>query len=291
MNLGALLGGFAGFFLGFFGFHSFFLALLFSLLGSSLLGRLSRSADASGARGRFGSSGWSFHSEKDSAVFSESLFSMLGCVAMADGDVTPEEEQVFRNLVIQRLHIHDPASVARAMQIFRQATQSSQPIDVYAQRAASTFRNRPQILEMMLLIMIQVAVSDGAMHAKEDELIAQVVRIFGFSQADYATLKNRFGFWQGSSGYARSGPSSDYGSGGGFSSDGDGVLRSAYETLGVTPDASESVVRQAYRKKVAEYHPDKIAGKGLPAEFMEFASEKFQEIQTAWEKIRQAKGY
>ena len=56
-------------------------------------------------------------------------------------------------------------------------------------------------------------------------------------------------------------------------------------------EPSESDVRKAYRKKASEYHPDKIAAKGLPEEFNELANSKFQEIQQAWESIREARGF
>jgi DnaJ like chaperone protein len=41
---------------------------------------------------------------------------------------------------------------------------------------------------------------------------------------------------------------------------------------------------------VQEYHPDKIAAKGLPEEFTRFAQDKFREIQEAWEQIKAARG-
>ena len=41
-------------------------------------------------------------------------------------------------------------------------------------------------------------------------------------------------------------------------------LAAAYATLGVPADASDSAVRQAYRRLMSENHPDKLAAKGLP---------------------------
>ena len=55
-------------------------------------------------------------------------------------------------------------------------------------------------------------------------------------------------------------------------------------------DASTAEVKKAYRKLASEYHPDKIIAKGLPEEFVELAHKRFQEIQAAWEEIRQARG-
>jgi DnaJ like chaperone protein len=53
---------------------------------------------------------------------------------------------------------------------------------------------------------------------------------------------------------------------------------------------SDDQVKRCYRQRVQEYHPDKIAAKGLPDEFTRFAHDKFREIQDAWEQIKAARG-
>ena len=37
---------------------------------------------------------------------------------------------------------------------------------------------------------------------------------------------------------------------------------------------------------VRDFHPDTIASKGLPEEFIQFANDKFREIQEAYEMIK-----
>ena len=58
-----------------------------------------------------------------------------------------------------------------------------------------------------------------------------------------------------------------------------------YGILESSPDDSDNTIKSNYRRLVKEYHPDKIQAKGLPPEFQEFAKEKFQEIQNAYEEI------
>lgn len=59
----------------------------------------------------------------------------------------------------------------------------------------------------------------------------------------------------------------------------------AYSVLGVPETATEEEIKKAYRKLTLEYHPDAIAGKGLGPEYTEFASNKFREVQRAYEEI------
>jgi|688.fasta_scaffold37437_6 hypothetical protein len=56
-----------------------------------------------------------------------------------------------------------------------------------------------------------------------------------------------------------------------------------YQLLGVSPQASEEEITQAYRRKAKETHPDVSS---LPPEQ---AQEAFKRIQTAWEQIKRAK--
>ncbi len=283
MNSGALIGGVAGFILGLFFFRSIILALIFSFVGRALGSRMGRGQYGSGG----GFSRWGFNPVSDGPVFMETLFSMLGRLAAADGRVSPEEEQAFRNVVIHELGITEPASVASAMETFRRAASGSRPMGEFARKAAETFRSRPQLLEMMLIIMIRVTVAKGALHAEEDRLMAEAASIFGFHPGAYKNLKARYSYAQG--GFS--------GSGGGQQSSanqsgfGSFNLKEAYSILEVAENASEAEIRKAYRKKAAEYHPDKIAAKGLPEEFTDLANAKFQEIQKAWEQIREARGF
>ena len=58
-----------------------------------------------------------------------------------------------------------------------------------------------------------------------------------------------------------------------------------YSVLGVNENANESELKKAYRKLVLKYHPDrtKIEAKK--------AAQKFQEVQEAYDKIRELKGF
>ena len=61
--------------------------------------------------------------------------------------------------------------------------------------------------------------------------------------------------------------------------------------LGVKPTDDATTIKRAYRKLMSEHHPDKLVAKGLPPEMMEMAKQKAQEIQQAYELIKQQKGF
>jgi len=61
----------------------------------------------------------------------------------------------------------------------------------------------------------------------------------------------------------------------------DSVEGNWFRILGVEPDASADQIAAAYKAKISQYHPDKVAGMG--AEIRAVAEAKSKEINTAYD--------
>ena len=62
-----------------------------------------------------------------------------------------------------------------------------------------------------------------------------------------------------------------------------------YDVLGCDYNASGDEINKKYKEMVAKFHPDKIISKDLPEELIQFSTNKFIEIQEAYEKIKPKK--
>lgn len=191
-------------------------------------------------------------------TFFVAAFSMLAKLARSDGQITPEEVNSIERFMAEDLSL-DPQSRKVARDIFHAASNTPESFQDYAVQFFNQFRGEPRLLEMMIDIMIRVSLADGNFSPSEEALLLSAVKIFQMSDGTYQNLKARYV----------------------------NDLDKYYAALGCNPHDSDEHIKSQYRKLALEYHPDKIASKGLPEAFIQFANDKFREIQEAYEKIKE----
>jgi len=199
--------------------------------------------------------------ETSQMVFFTACFSMLGKLVKADGSPTEQEMASIRQFMANDLQLNAQSRRA-AEEIFQAALNSPQSFDDFARQFYEYFYDQRELLELMIDILIRVSVADGGLHENEERLIRSAAGIFQFSDLQLEKLRSRYA------------PQSD----------------KYYQILGCSRTDSDDAVKTRYRKLVRDFHPDTIAGKGLPDEFVTFAHEKFREIQEAYEMVKKERG-
>jgi DnaJ like chaperone protein len=56
--------------------------------------------------------------------------------------------------------------------------------------------------------------------------------------------------------------------------------------LGVPKNAPDDAVRATWKKLMRENHPDSLASRGVPPDFIARASDKVARINAAWDRIK-----
>ncbi len=213
-------------------------------------------------------------------AFFTALFSVMGHVAKADGRVCENEIEIARR-VMSRLGLNSTLQQA-AMRLFNEGKRDDFPLDaVLAQFKRECLRRR-NLLRIFLELLLQAAYADGLMHPSERNLLLRVSAELGFSAKEFEQLEamiratHEFGAGAGGRRSAAQEKSS---------------LEDAYAVLSVNPEASDDEVKKAYRRLLSQHHPDKLVAKGLPEEMMKMAAERTHQIRSAYERIREARGF
>ena len=196
--------------------------------------------------------------EESQFAFFIGAFSMLAKLSQADGRVSKEEIESVERFMVHDLNLNIE-SRRIAMNIFQAAMESPGTFQEFTSQFYERFRFQPQLLDLMMDIMLRVSLADGAFSQSEERLILEAKRIFNFSDSQYHAIKSRY----------------------------IAALDGYYKILGVTRQDTDERIKSKYRSLVKEYHPDKIASKGLPEEFIKLAEDKFREIQEAFDAVRQ----
>jgi DnaJ like chaperone protein len=274
--------------LGFFLFgHSFLGAILGLLVGSfisfklsgGLIGQLSGFGNVTGMKG--------LKTERQS-IFFKTVFTLMGKLAKSDGRVSEQEiahvEQFMAQLNMSGEHRK------QAIVYFKAGSQVDYAIEPLLQEFNAATVSSPNLKQMLMVYLVRVALADGKLHPNEASDLQSIAQHLGISaQAFEKLLAMLQGQEQFSGGYYHSagGQSS---TGGSYVPNSVGGLSAAYQALGVLESDSDSVIKRAYRKLIREYHPDKLAGQGLPDAMIKEATERTQEIQTAYDLIKKNRG-
>lgn len=222
---------------------------------------------------------------KSQAIFFHSLFSVMGHIAKADGQVSDVEIRMASTLMDQMGLEGEMKS--EAQQAFRDGKAADFPLQETIKEFKESCHGRRDILQVYLEILIQSAYVDGKLDKAEQVILETVAKYLGFSQNDLLYLLSAFEaemrFRQGGGQQGAGGKRSTYTS--------QQSMDDAYKILGVSKDNDDKSIKKAYRKLMSEHHPDKLVSKGLPKQALELAKNKAQDIQAAYELIKDKRGF
>ena len=231
---------------------------------------------------------------KQQAIFFHSLFSALGHLAKSDGKVTDREIQIATALMDEMRLTGDARR--EAQDAFREGKARDFPLVDTLKGFYDASHGRRDILQVFLEILIQAAFADGQLSQEEYNVLEKVAKPLGFRRRDLdylismyeAEIRFRQRSTSGSGQRTHSGQRQQH-SQSAYSEQ--QSLDDAYRILGVAASDDEKTIKRAYRKRMSEHHPDKLVSKGLPEQAMEIAKKKAQDIQSAYELIKQKRGF
>lgn len=189
-------------------------------------------------------------------AFSVAMIALSAKMAKADGIVSAREVNAFQEIF--EIPEDEARNVAR---LYDLAKQDVAGFDAYARQMATLCGSgQPNcaMLEDILDGLFHIAKADGYIHERELAFLDDVAKIFEIDSRHFEQILARHTF---------------------------GADSDPYLVLGLSPDMPFDEVRRAYRRLVAENHPDRLIGRGVPEEFVAIATTRLAAINAAFEMI------
>ncbi len=204
-------------------------------------------------------------------LFAISVIVLSAKLAKVDGPVKRAEIDTFK-----RSFRIPPENLAEVAQLFDRARDSAEGFEPFAQRLGEAFADNKAMLEDVLAALFAIARADGPVNNAELAFLKQAHLGLGLDRLAWERAKD--GRPSGSTG----------GNPGGTAPS--ATEADAYMMLGVSRAASDDELRQAWRRLMRENHPDSLAARGVPQEFVKRATDKVAEINAAWDRIKRERG-
>jgi DnaJ like chaperone protein len=223
----------------------------------------SQTGDASAARSTWAERLWrsmGFDSTKprqNSVAFTIALVSLSAKLAKSDGVALRVESQVF-----ERLHKVTPAEIVNIQRMFALASQDVTGFEDYATKVATLLRNDQDLMHDVLEGLFHIAAADGILHPEEERYLKLAATVFGFSSSQYRTMRALFIH----------------------------DPNDPYTVLDLAHDVDNATLKARFRQLVREHHPDRLAGRGVPKEYIATATDKLATINAAYDLIAKERG-
>lgn len=214
-------------------------------------------------------------------AFFRATFLVMGHVAKSDGHVTKDEireaEAVMQRMQLTRMQRQE------AIVFFRTGKQFTFSLQ---QTLAELLRQVKQrsLLRMFIDIQFQAAMAEGYISPPKQQILNKICQTLGFAAVYsqyYHHYREEEPRYREYSRHHEPPPRHDSLT----------ELQRSYALLEISEDADKKTIKRAYRKLMSQNHPDKLIAQGLPEEMIKLATDKTQKIQSAYEAIRQSRGF
>lgn len=191
--------------------------------------------------------------------FELSLLILSAMVVKADGKIKKEELDCVRLFFIQSF---GKLKADQYFKVFNEVKNKKFPSIRSVCLEINKHVNHKSRLQI-IHFLFSIANSDRHVDLKEIEVIKKISKYFWISEYDFSSISAMFSNKNN--------------------------IENAYEILGISNSSSEEKIKQAYRKMIKKYHPDKLTG--VSEDVIKMAKEKFQSVKDAYDFIRKQRGF
>lgn len=198
--------------------------------------------------------------------------SLVAKVAKADGRVHELEAQLIGMMFDDISKIFNEKEKARAImkEIFNEEKLTSDDTKQIAQDLNKLLGRSILKRKQFIAFLIQLAFIDNGISNEEEKVLKEIMSELSVPLNVYDEIVKKFENIMKNNQQTMS-------------------SKEAYEILGVKESDDMNTIKKAYRKLIREYHPDIISSQNKDESYMEEATAKTQEINQAYQVIKEQK--
>jgi DnaJ like chaperone protein len=212
------------------------------------------------------------------AAFLKASFSTMGYIAKSDGWVSEEEIQQAR-FMMQKMGLNAQQK-REAIHYFTAGKQPSFNLEDTLSQLQDACQHNKNSLRLFIEVQFETATIKGQISPEKRRILNDLCQYLGFTQFDFSVFDH---FSRAHQHYQRRRYQAE-------PEKPKATMHDAYQMLGLTSHASDAEIKKAYRRLMSQHHPDKLIAKGLSEAMIKIATEKTQEIKSAYEQICKARG-
>jgi len=197
---------------------------------------------------------------------------LVAKVAKADGKVDALEAQLIGIMFDDISAVFPKPEHTKSIlkEIFSEQKDRFDNLESIAHQLGKLTKRDKAKQQQFIGFLIQLAFVDGEVSDSEDKILQTIAQAFEFNPDTYHAIFDQFE--QMTNNIT---PKAN--------------IDDAYKILGVNKNDDMSMIKKAYRKLVRKYHPDIIKSQGKDEAYMKEATAKTQEINQAYEMIKEAR--
>ena len=198
--------------------------------------------------------------------------SLVAKVAKADGRVHELEAQLIGMMFDDISKVFNEKEKARAImkEIFNEEKQKENDTKQIAQDLNKLLGRSILKRKQFIGFLIQLAFIDNGISNDEEKVLREIMQELNIAPSVYDEIVNKFENMMKNKQQTMS-------------------PNKAYEILGVKESDDMDTIKKAYRKLIREFHPDIISSQNKDETYMEEATAKTQEINQAYQVIKDAR--
>ena len=205
--------------------------------------------------------------------FFDCCFLALGQLSKADGSINSAEIQ-FAQQLMQRMDLSEKQRL-KAMNLFNQGKQAgfdlATPIRAMQKRSGGSI----SVANLLVEILLQAAYCDQEMNHHERLWLQRLSHWLNMNQVQFGYLHQKVQAQMQVKKHSQQGAKAKA----------QVSLAEHFQTLGLPMNASLNEVRLAYKRKIGQYHPDKLSGMQLSPEFIALYDFKAKQVRAAYDFI------